>query len=290
MPNIISLDQIRKFVDTTMSNVAISESLHEITSADGYQCNVRCWRPKSPAVSKVIILHGVVSHSDWLRPIAERLANHRVEVICPDRRGAGLNHQARGDAPNIETLISDVDLIRNEFSVPGVPMHLAGFCWGATYAIRCIEKSQAAYRSLILLAPSLFPAADIGSRIIEMGPSDVASETPLVPTDRFTSGPAYDEYIVPDTLRTKAVSPRFNAIMAQMTSMIPIRWAKLTVPCLMVLAENDRLADNDKHVQAFARLKTLEKKMTTLHSEHGLQFDAPEETAHAVISWLECAN
>ena len=264
----------------------ITDSIDTVQGHDGYAVAVRRWCPDQEIDAQVIILHGVVSHSDWLRPVAERLARIGIEVICPDRRGAGLNTLGQGDAVDARALIEDVRIVAENYAKSSIPLHIAGFCWGATYAICCIEKLPATFDSLILIAPSIFPADDIANTPLVTSDSSSATEIPLVPIDRFTTGPAYREYIIPDKLRTRAVSPRFNSIMVRMTSMIAPRWARLTLPILMIIASDDRLADNNKHEKAFEVLKAPRKRKVVVSGEHGVQFDAPGETATAISSWL----
>lgn len=265
---------------------ANSGEIETIRGADGYLLRVRLFRPASAPVAQLFMLHGVVSHSDWLRPIASRLALSGIQVICPDRRGAGLNNESRGDAPAAGALLKDVGNILDHYSSPAMPRHLAGFCWGASYAIHVASRMPDVFSSLILIAPSLFPSRDIAQKSIETGPSGEATEIPLVPVDRFTSGPAYEEYILRDELRTQAVSPRFNGIMVQMTALLGPLWARLSIPSLVILAEQDRLADNDKHVKAFKSVRSPGKKLVFVPGEHGVQFDAPGETARHVVEWL----
>jgi alpha-beta hydrolase superfamily lysophospholipase len=264
--------------------------IETIRSSDGYLLNVRLFRPESPATAQLFILHGVVSHSDWLRPLASRLAVSGIQVICPDRRGTGLNNEGRGDAPAVDTLLNDVRSISKHFCSPSIASHLSGFCWGASYAIHVANRMPNAFSSLILIAPSLFPSRDIARKTIETGPSGKASEVPLVPLDRFTSGPAYKDYILRDNLRTKAVSPRFNGIMIQMTAMLAPLWARQSIPSLVILAEQDRLADNEKHVKAFKSVRSSRKKLVFVPGEHGVQFDAPDETVRHILEWLSPLN
>ena len=154
-----------------------------------YPLSVRVWRPATNTIAQIVILHGIVSHSEWLAPIAERIATHGIEVICPDRRGTGLNKEQRGDAPDLDSLILDIDSIQSHFQRPGATCHLAGFCWGGTYAISHVNKNPAAFQSLILIAPSVFVVQDVADQELVTGVSSIATEPPLVPLDRFTSGP-----------------------------------------------------------------------------------------------------
>ncbi len=57
----------------------------------------RVWSvPECRAV--VVMLHGIQSHSGWYEGSGEHLAQAGVSVLAPDRRGSGMNGEARGDA------------------------------------------------------------------------------------------------------------------------------------------------------------------------------------------------
>lgn len=264
----------------------MSVSITTVKGMDGYPLAVHIYEPVVTPNASLVILHGVVSHAEWLAPITGQLVDAGIRVLCPDRRGAGLNEQTPGDAPDAQTLIDDVVRVIGECVDPAIPLHVGGFCWGATYMINVLQQQRFNAVSLIMIAPSIFPAADIGAAELSVGDSAVATEVPNVPIDRFTSGPAYEQYILPDTRRTHYVSPRFNGILVAMNRMLAPRWAKLKMPTLMVLADNDRLSDSDKHERAFASLRVAHKQCITLAGQHGLQFDAPHETARSIKGWV----
>jgi len=207
-------------------------------------------------------------------------------MVCPDRRGVGLNKQAPGDAPSVEALVADVLAVTTHFERPNVPRHLAGFCWGANYAISVLHAHGAAFRSLVLLAPGVFSLPALTDRRFVTGESAVATEEPVVPLDHFTRGPRYRDYVLPDPLRTRLVSPRFNAVLAGMNQKAAPLWARLRLPTLMVLASDDRVSDNAKLTRAFAVLRAAPKRQCVVESEHGVQFDAPDEAAEIITEWL----
>ncbi len=61
------------------------------------------------ARARVVCIHGIQSHGGWYEYSCRRLAEAGFEVFFLDRRGSGLNAQARGDAPNFRRrLIEDV--------------------------------------------------------------------------------------------------------------------------------------------------------------------------------------
>lgn len=269
-----------------MPDKPFDSSIEHVDARDGYSLAVRRFRPRESAACRLVILHGVVSHSEWLAPVAERLAGLGCEVLCPDRRGTGLCQANPGDAPDTATLVDDVARVVGHDMDDNLPVHLAGFCWGASYAIHAARPIRERLASLVLIAPSMFPGAGLGSADIVTGESSEASETPLVPLDLFTQGPAYEDYIIPDPLKTTLVSPRFNQLMVGMNALLAPRWVKLNLPSLVILAEDDRLADNEKHRKAFAMLRAEPKRLVTVPGEHGVQFDAPGDTAQHVFDWV----
>jgi alpha-beta hydrolase superfamily lysophospholipase len=241
-------------------------------------------------MATVVILHGIVSHAGWLDSIAVRLAEGGIDVVCPDRRGCGRNPIDRGDAPSGGVLLEDLDRIVTEYLDPNLPLHLCGFCWGAVYALRYLGAPRPAVRSLLLLAPGLYPSRELTDLPLVTGDSAEATEEPLTPLDAFTSGPALHEQILPDPLRLDRVSPRFNAIVAEFYRLVTPRLARLLLPVLCVVADADRITDNDATRRAFELVPGKPKKLATVPGQHGVQFDAPDQSARLIHEWIAAAN
>ncbi len=109
---------------------------------------------------------------------------------------------------------------------------------------------------------------------------------PVTPIEYFTSGPAYHETVLPDRLRLRAVSPRFNKVVQEINTLVGVKFARLTVPTLVVLATRDRLTDNATTERAFARLRAQPKQLVRITAEHAIQFDAPAESARHIHDWI----
>ena len=259
-----------------------------VAGADGYPLNVRVWRAPRPAAS-VVMLHGLISHSQWLAPIARCLADGGVTAICPDRRGSGANPDPRGDAPSASTLLDDLDGIFDRFAPTAPALHLAGFCWGAAYAINYVARRERPVTSVALLAPSIVPAAPLRQRPMLMGSSGEATVEPAIPAEAFTRGPAYEQLILPDPLRLRKLSPRLNGILAEFAFMIGAKVTRLLQPTLLVLAEADRVVDNDATERLFGSLRASRKELRKVPGEHGVQFDAPDEVAAIMLHWIRGA-
>ena len=67
--------------------------------SDGYSIRSRWWPGSGDGVS-VVYLHGIQSHGEWFLGTASRLAASGAAVLLPDRRGSGLNREARRHAPS----------------------------------------------------------------------------------------------------------------------------------------------------------------------------------------------
>ncbi|OLC06472.1 MAG: hypothetical protein AUH42_05655 [Gemmatimonadetes bacterium 13_1_40CM_70_11] len=256
-----------------------------VAGADGYPLHVRVWRPSHPTAS-VVMLHGLISHSDWLSPVAGRLADSGVMSICPDRRGSGANPAPRGDAPSGDALLEDLDRVVCQFTASGSQPHLAGFCWGAAYAVNYAARRRGSVGSLALLAPSIVPAPALRRRPLIVGPSGEATVEPAIPPEAFTRGPAYERVILPDPLRLRKVSPRLNGILAEFAFLIGAKLTRLDLPTLLVLAEGDRVVDNAATAELFAAIRTCPKEVHTVRGEHGVQFDAADEVATLLYRWV----
>ncbi len=257
-----------------------------IVASDGYRLHVRCWQA-SNAIAQIVITHGVVSHSLWLEPIARQLADNGITCICPDRRGAGQNTQHRGDAISEEVLLDDLHQVIKQLTTPQLMTHIAGFCWGSNYLINYAARYKPDVASICLLAPALFPAENLREAELTINSSGEATETPIVPIDGFTRGPQYHDFILPDPLRLHFVSPRFNGIMQNFSRMIGIKLMKLGLPTLIVLASDDRMTDNPTTARVFERLSVEPKAICYVPGEHGIQFDAPNESSVAITHWIQ---
>lgn len=255
-----------------------------IAATDAYPLAVTLWEPQQP-IATALLVHGVVSHAQWLDAIGAGLAARGIRCVAPDRRGAGRNGIARGDAPDCRTLLDDLHCVIQHCADTGLPLHLCGFCWGANCAVHYALADSGGLASLCLLAPSLFPAAAL-RRPLSSGSSALATEAPPTPVELFTRGPQYREFILPDPLRLRAVSPRFNGILQQMSQMLAAKCLKLTQPMLLLLAQQDAMVDNAATEKLFARLKVSPKQLHTLPAAHGIQFDAPQRVTELLAGWI----
>src|SRR5262245_4217124 len=101
-------------------------------ASDGYQLHYRRYPVVGRQRGQVVALHGIQSHGGWYTGSCQHLARAGWEVLFLDRRGSGLNEQARGDTPSHRRLLADVD----EFIAAKCPKppFLLAISWGAKIA------------------------------------------------------------------------------------------------------------------------------------------------------------
>lgn len=256
-----------------------------IESADGYKLHCHFW-PASQPQALVILQHGVVSHSGWLEKVCIGLQNSGISCLSMDRRGAGENHESKGDVPSSNALFDDIDAVLGWCSSKGLPIHACGFCWGCNYWVNYLASRENKVQSLALFAPSLFPSALITNQTLSIGDSPIADQRPLIPIDCFTKGPCFSEYIEPDPLRLRFVSPRFNRIMSEFSQAVWMKVLRLKIPLLVALASKDSVVDNEATRKVIDRFTGASKMLIELNGMHGIQFDACDDLVDHLSDWV----
>ena len=83
-------------------------NIEEFPASDGYRWRYRWYLPPGIPRAHVACIHGIQSHGGWYEHSCQRLCEAGYSVCSLDRRGAGLNQEARGDAPSFRRLLDDL--------------------------------------------------------------------------------------------------------------------------------------------------------------------------------------
>jgi len=245
----------------------MNESTPEpLVAADGYRLAHRVWGGGEPRAT-LVLLSGIMSHSAWFRPVALPLAARGVRVVGLDRRGSGENEEARGNAPSPEVLLSDVRLFVERAAADG-PVFLLGWCWGAVLGIATALELGEELAGLIVAAPGVFPSARVRERIREESAridgralDEVCVRNPVT-EEMFTDGPGL-ELILGDDKRLREFTPRFFRVSGKLGAIAATRIARLQVPLLVLLAENDEAVDNERTREAFGALPDAQVRLAS---------------------------
>ena len=270
------------------------EKVLSVVATDGYCLRYRVWPGVQPRAT-MVLLHGVMSHSEWLAPLAVRLASTGLNVIGVDRRGSGLNRTDRGDAPSRQQLTADLHEIIKAQRVADQPLYLLGWCWGAVLAINAALEFGPEIAGLALVAPGLFPSEIVRGRLRQQW--EQLDKTPHargrrcvdnpMKEEMFTDGPWLDNFIRKDKTRIQSITPRFLGIMMKMGTVATTRLSELQHPMLVLLASRDEAVDNDRTLTALRNLSNKSLCITVCDARHGMQFEIPDELTSHIDSWVQ---
>ncbi len=276
--------------------------IFSVKMPDNYEIHSRVWGSKE-GEDVLVILHGGMSHSGWQAPLAKALRSisHDLSVIAPDRRGCGLNAN-RGDQGSVRLVTEDVvrfvEFLKGSFNC----VHLAGWCQGCQYASIAAAELSHVLSSLILLTPGFFwnerfrSVITVGEKIIRNMISEFNLDPerdqayvpiPMEPTD-FTFDEKWLDFIERDQLKTTAVTMKTVNIMDEVQEM---SWGSIlqnSLPTLVVLAESDRIVDNDKVLQFIGHMfsGSEHNRLVRIESGHAIQFERPEEVAGEIFRFI----
>jgi len=278
------------------SDIVRSGHICSLTCDDGYVVRYRRWPAHGPAAGTIILVNGMMSHSGWFLELAELLSGLGLNVIGADRRGTGMNQISRGDAPSGPALVSDLFQLV-EIEAAGLPAYLVGWSWGAIPAVHAALELGTQLSGLVLLAPGLFPAAEVRRVVAQeyAARGDMPDDFPGLPSpltpEMFSGREDVREFIRHDSLTQRAFTPRFFRISGEMSFSANLRLPQLRLPVLLLLASQDQTADNQRTLKAIQRLDSSLATIATLECQHAMQFEAPGQITNHIELWMRrCAQ
>jgi alpha-beta hydrolase superfamily lysophospholipase len=272
-------------------NTEVDARIETFAASDGYPLRYRRYAAQGEPRGEVVCIHGIQSHGGWYGASCEHLAREGWQATFLDRRGSGLNEQARGDTPSWRRLVLDVA----EFcrSRPSKPFLLA-ISWGGKIAVTLERLHPGSTRGLVLVAPGLCPRvrpplrqrlAIAVSRLVN--PSRLFA-IPLDDPELFTATPRWQAFIRDDPLSLRKATARL-LVASVILDVAARRSAEaVVVPALLLLAGRDRIIDNDRTRAYFARLASADKKVIEYpEAHHTLEFEPDPTPFFAdVAAWL----
>lgn len=261
---------------------------------DGYRSAVRVWPAVEPR-ARVVLVHGIISHGGWYGASCRFLAENGFEVHFLDRRGSGLNLAERGDVDRFETWLADVESYL--LSLPADrPTVLLGISWGGKLALAVARRCGERLAGFGMICPGpharqvagpLAVAALHAAGTLGLGRRRVT--IPLTDPALFTESPAWQEYVRTDPLTLRQVTVRFARADLQLNRYAAISPEHVRTPGLLVLAGRDRIIDNPRTRELFARVaagrKTVLEYPTAAHT---LEFEPdPQGYFRDLAAWIE---
>ncbi|MBA4067894.1 MAG: lysophospholipase [Isosphaera sp.] len=264
-------------------------------ASDGYPFYVRHFPPPGNPRARLVFLHGIRSHGGWYGRSCAAFAAAGFDVHFLDRRGAGLNTAARGDAPSFRRLLDDaaeyVQQLRAERGY--LPVFVCGISWGGKLAVGLPYRRPGLVDGLVLLCPGLAPKVAppfvrrMRIALARVLRPDRLFPVPLNEPELFTADPAWQRFVAADPHGLRLATARF--LFGSFSLDIYLRRAarRVAVPTYLALAEHDRVIDN-RRTRLFAG--RFRGPMTTVEypgAHHTLEFEPPGHPwVGDVVRWV----
>ena len=273
--------------------------LDTFNASDGYRWHFRKFiphEPAAPARGRVIFIHGIQSHGGWYRRSCAQIAAAGYEVYFLDRRGSGLNQEKRGDAPGFRRLLDDIAEFVRSLPNDGLPKVLGAISWGGKLGIALQYRHPGIVNGLALLCPGLF--AKVRPSFVNrmrIGGSRVYWPTrqfaiPLNDPQLFTTAPKWRRYVAEEPLGLRTATARLLFASFGLDIYLRRAWKLVTLPVLLLLAENDQIIDNATVRSYFEKLPSNDKQVIEyLSAQHTLEFEAEGHPfVGDLLNWLQC--
>ena len=232
----------------------------ELQATDGTALFVRDWPVPSSQVQRsgIVIMHGLGEHCGRYAHVARFFNAMGLTVRTYDHRGHGKSGGARGDVPDHEAMLRDARLIINDFSKQfDVPPLLLGHSMGGLFAARFATAGLAPLRGLILSSPALaIRMSGAQGALLKM--ISLLMPGCGIPNGLNTRYLSHDAEVIQayenDALVHSKVSARLLNSMLEAMTYSHDHAPRLTIPVLMLVAEEDHLVDPAGSKRFSARL------------------------------------
>jgi acylglycerol lipase len=267
------------------------------TATDGYPIHVLVWPTAGPPRGRVVVVHGVQSHCGWYHNLGRTLAAAGYEAHFPDRRGSGSNQRDRGHAPSARRLIADIaERLRTlRDATPATPVALAGISWGGKLVVITAAGHPELVDGVALICPGLTPRVGVSVgeqlRIAWAYLTNRRKTFPIPLSDPalFTAYPEGQRFIASDPLGLREATAGLLAVSSFIDVRVRFVPKRVKQPVLLMLAGDDRIANNDRTLEYFDRLASHAKQVIYYSGcHHTLEFEPdPGQYARDLIAWLD---
>lgn len=268
-------------------------------ASDGYELRTAVWPAAGEPRGRIVVLHGVQSHSGWYHQLGETLATAGYSTSFPNRRGSGPHQMDRGHAPSAARLLDDLaewigHLKRTD---PALPVALAGISWGGKLAVLTAADHPELVDALALVCPGLQPR--VGVSLVEklriaravLFNRRKTFPIPLADPALFTDNPERQEFIRDDPLSLRRATAGLLFASFVIDRRVKRAPGKIHQPSLLMLAGHDRIVDNARTLAHFNRLAATNRRVIEYPEGcHTLEFDPnPARYALDLAGWLDGA-
>ncbi len=253
--------------------------------------------PSSQPRGRVLIVHGLGEHQGRYDEVVTSLTARGLSVFSYDHRGHGRSDGPRGHADAVDDLVADLEEACRQADRhlgADAPMILLGHSMGGMLVLRYLDGHPSGVEAAVVSAPWLRTANPPGPWIRRIG----SALERLVPSLGLP-GSARPELLTRDPERIRAyrddrhihqrVSPRLYFSVERAQERILARSAGYGLPVLMIVPEDDGLADPAPALAFAARLEAEGVELARLPGVRHEPFNdlGREQVLRRVGDWID---
>lgn len=286
-----------------MADASAGHTVLEHQAGDGYVWKYREYPATGTPRAVVVFVHGIQSHAGWYEHSCMQLSQAGYQVYFLDRRGSGMNAEARGDAPSFRRLLDDIAeflaalprSVPRGHTVARMPVFLAGISWGGKLAVAFERRHPGLVDGLILLCPGFFAKVRttlwqrFGIFWARLLRPRKKFPIPLNDPELFTASLRWQQFLRDDPLRLHHASARLFIESLRLDGYLRFTAKYVHVPVLVLLAECDRIIRNDRARAFVDRFATPDKQIIDYPgAHHTLEFEPnPNRFIGDIQAWLD---
>lgn len=245
-----------------------------------------------PAGAPLLCLHGITSHGGRFRVLADRLDGRRI--VAPDLRGHG---RSTWDEPwTVEAHVEDVLATADAAGVERGDW--LGYSFGGRVLLELVRRAPERVERAVFLDPAWYVPPEYAVQLASLdvprafrSPEQAVEERLAALADGEALRPLVEEetrahlMLSPDGLYRFRYSTDAVARAWREMTRRPPAFGVLRVPTLLVVGEDSKLV-NAAEGELLRRALGARAAIAVVPGGHGLLWDALEETAGAIRSFL----
>lgn len=252
--------------------------------ADETELFIRDWLVEGDTNPCIVVMHGLGEHCGRYKHVAAFLNSCGFSVRTFDHRGHGQSSGRRGNIPDALTIVRDAEILIHDFAqhCRTRPI-LLGHSMGGLFAARIATQANIPLSGLILSSPALalrLSALDkfFLGLMTKIAPHIVIAnglKTSYLSHDANTVKAYENDPLVHNKISASLLNGMLNAI-----EYAQIHAAILTIPTLLLVAEEDHLVD-PQGSRDF--LEALPNQLSTAHFYAGFYHEIFNEVGASVV-------
>jgi alpha-beta hydrolase superfamily lysophospholipase len=270
----------------------ISIAKEELLTRDDCPHFLRSWKTGGP--DALLIMHGLGGHSGWYIDMGNALAAQGINVYAMDHRGFGRSGGLPGHIDDYHTFLEDIRFILTEICKRHTEgnIYLMGHSMGGLFAAHFAATYGEMLSGLLLLNPwiqdtSKFPFFSLLS-ILLGGLFKSKQYWTTGDVTKMTTNPEAIQMLQADTFwrRQVTASLLFQALLMRLA--IPSKAKAITIPALIMQAEDDKAVVIPTNQQFYETLASQDKTWKTYpHYCHDSEFEHDRSQMDAdILDWI----